>query len=98
MFDLLSTMYDGEKTSGLSIAEDKNGVTYVKGLSYMTAKTEEEALNYLFEVCKQIYYLNRGFYYHSRFILFHKLNVIKLSTVILCHKISNKILNQYLYS
>lgn len=50
MFDLLSTMYDGEKTSGLSIAEDKNGATYVKGLSYLTAKTEEEALNYLFEV------------------------------------------------
>ena len=51
MFDLLSTMHDGgEKVSGLSVAEDASGATYVKGLSYLAAKTEEEALNCLFEV------------------------------------------------
>lgn len=70
MFDLLSTMFDGEKTSGLSIAEDKNGVTYVKGLSYMTAKSEEEALNYLFEVYQQIYYSKMGSFTNT-IILFY---------------------------
>lgn len=49
MFDLLSTMYGGGKEANLSFAEDNDGVTYVKGLACYVAKTEEEALNYLFE-------------------------------------------------
>jgi len=50
MFDLLSTMVGTQKESGLSIADDIEGVTYVKGLTCLPANNEEEALNYLFEV------------------------------------------------
>ena len=50
MFDLLSSFEGRSKDSDLSIAEDSEGSTYVKGLSCLVAKNEEEALNYLFEV------------------------------------------------
>lgn len=49
MFDLLATLHD-KKPYELSISEDTQHGTYVKGLSCLVARNEEEALNMLFEV------------------------------------------------
>ena len=50
MYDLLCTLDgDGVSSNNLTITEDDQSVTYVKGLSRPVARTEEEALNLLFE-------------------------------------------------
>lgn len=53
MFDLLSTLPGAMPVdpSLLTVTEDNGGFTRVKGLSIHQANSEEEALNYLFEVC-----------------------------------------------
>lgn len=51
LFDLLSPIADFETTnSAMTIVEDDSGWVNVKGLSCHLAQTEEEALNFLFEV------------------------------------------------
>lgn len=53
MFDLLSTLPNSANPgqhNPMTVVEDDNGV-HVKGLNCHLAQTEEDALNYLFEVC-----------------------------------------------
>ena len=50
LFDLLSAGADFEANSAMTVVEDDNGCVNVKGLSCHLAQTEEEALNFLFEV------------------------------------------------
>ncbi|KAJ3301978.1 Kinesin-like protein kif9 [Kappamyces sp. JEL0829] len=50
MIDLLSSMGSEEaRAEYMSVLEEKNGSTHVKGLARKIANSEEEALNYLFE-------------------------------------------------
>ncbi len=55
MFDLLSSApapksSDVGNADQMTVTEDDNGCTYVKGLSCHSVTNEEEALNLLFEV------------------------------------------------
>lgn len=58
LFDLLATI-NGNGSCELSITENAQHGTYVKGLSCLVAKNEEEALNMLFEVFRksEIFYI-----------------------------------------
>jgi kinesin family protein 6/9 len=49
MVDLLSTLSDNSQGDNLTVVEEKNGATHVKGLTVKIANSEEEALNLLFE-------------------------------------------------
>ena len=56
MYDLLSTLPGVLPVDPglLTVTEDDGGFTRVKGLSVHHASSEEEALNFLFEVCQMI--------------------------------------------
>ena len=66
MFDLLSSApapksSDVGNAEQMTVTEDDNGCTYVKGLSCHSVTNEEEALNLLFEVRIKYFFISSIF-------------------------------------